>query len=71
MVNCISFKYSKRYNIGGAGSGSPAALAFWWRRINKWIQQLQNQWNGSSWTEVNDLNTARHLLGTSGTKHLL
>ena len=25
-------------------------------------------WNGSSWTEVNDLNTARRLLAGSGTQ---
>jgi hypothetical protein len=24
-------------------------------------------WNGTSWTELNDLNTARRLLGGSGT----
>ena len=25
------------------------------------------QWNGSSWTEVNDLNTAGYAMGTAGT----
>jgi hypothetical protein len=26
-------------------------------------------WNGTSWTEVNDLNTARRNLGGAGNKH--
>jgi hypothetical protein len=25
-------------------------------------------WNGTSWTEVNDLNTARYILGGAGTQ---
>ena len=27
---------------------------------------MNEYWNGSSWTELNDLNTARHSLGASG-----
>ena len=47
---------------GGAGTQT-AALAIWWR----WLTGKQKQWNGTSWTEVNDLNTARYLMGSGGT----
>jgi hypothetical protein len=30
------------------------------------LQEQQNLWNGTNWTEVNDLNTARRLLAVSG-----
>jgi hypothetical protein len=32
-------------------------------------QQLTESWNGTSWTEVNDLNTARDNLAGAGTQY--
>jgi hypothetical protein len=31
---------------------------------------LTEKWDGTSWTEVNDLNTARRYLGSAGTQNL-
>jgi hypothetical protein len=31
------------------------------------ISALTEEWNGTSWTELNDLNTARYGLGAGGT----
>ena len=39
-------------SVGGYGGGSPLAL--------------NESWNGTSWTEVGDLNTAREQLGGAG-----
>ena len=52
-----------------AGCGvSTSALAFGGQSSS---QIAKNEaWNGSAWTEVNDLNTARHQLGHSGTSTL-
>ena len=53
-----------RYNIGNVGVYN-AALGFGGRSPS--IANNES-WNGSSWTELNDLNTARHsFLGGSGT----
>jgi hypothetical protein len=35
--------------------------------INPPISALTEEWNGTSWTELNDLNTARYGLGAGGT----
>jgi hypothetical protein len=45
-----------RYGLAGAGTQT-AALGFGGQ--NPPVVALQNLYNGSSWTEVNDLNTAR------------
>ena len=52
-----------RANMGSVGT-STAALAIGGRSPTVGINE---QYNGSSWTEVNDLNTARHSMSTSGT----
>jgi hypothetical protein len=33
------------------------------------IQQITESWNGTSWTEVNDLNTARGNFAGAGTQN--
>ena len=43
------------YNAALAVGGRPPSTA------------INEQWNGSSWTEVGDINTARHSMSTSGT----
>jgi hypothetical protein len=35
------------------------------------LSALTESWNGTSWTEVNDLNTARNQLTGAGTKQQL
>ena len=42
-----------------------SALLFWWRINN--IRAYTELWNGTNWTEVNDLNTAREIGGGAGT----
>ena len=36
------------------------SFSFWWKYL---LQVLTELWNGTNWTEVNDLNTARRQLG--------
>ena len=51
-----------RDELGGIGTAT-AALA-----ISGHPQSTENElWNGSSWTEVGDLNTGRHAHGAAGT----
>ena len=45
------------------------SLWFWWRGPPA-INGKTEQWNGSSWTEVNNLNTARYQL-TGANKEIL
>jgi hypothetical protein len=44
---------------------SNISFSFW--RITGSFLSATESWNGTSWTEVNDLNTARELAGGSGT----
>jgi hypothetical protein len=43
-----------------------AGLALWWRTTLQVV--LTESWNGTSWTSVNSMNTARNDLGGSGTQ---
>ena len=45
----------------------PAALAFGGERDDGSIYDNNESWNGSAWTEVNDLNTAKNAMGGFGT----
>jgi hypothetical protein len=49
--------------MGAAGATSTAALAF---GRNPPTTGLTESWNGTSWTELNDLNSARRGLSGSG-----
>ena len=49
-----------RYSVGGAGVDTSAALAFGGEVPP--IKANNEFWNGSSWTELNDLSTARREL---------
>jgi hypothetical protein len=51
-----------RYSLAGAGTNT-AALGFGAYPITG----ATESWNGTNWTEVNDLNTARGYLGGVGT----
>ena len=51
-----------RPNLAGAGADNTSALAF----AGSSNGTLTETWNGSSWTEVNDLNTAKGYLGGFG-----
>mgnify|MGYP003111503534 FL=1 len=53
---------SGRRELGGLGLTNTAALAFG----GKPNQAETELWNGTNWTEVNDLNTARRALGAAG-----
>jgi len=49
-----------RFQLGGSGKSSTAALAFGGSPPDAPSSKHQTEsWNGSSWTEVNDLNTGR------------
>ena len=52
-----------RGGTGASGSGNTAALVFG----GSPVQATTEKYDGSSWTEVNDLNTARQYLGGQGT----
>lgn len=57
-----------RYQLGGAGKLSTAALGFGGSPPPApTAKAITEQWNGTSWTEVADLGTARYLLGGAGT----
>ena len=57
-------------NTACTGSGQELKVDFWWTYF--WIYLINNteEWNGSSWTEVNDLNTGRGLTIWFGTQIL-
>ena len=53
-----------RYALGGAG-GPSSALGFGGKAPET---AATESWNGSSWTEVNDLSTARRAMGYSSSQ---
>ena len=56
---------------GNVGVDNTAGLALWGKYgISRSLQQLTESWNGTSWTEVNDLNTARDGVRGGGTNTL-
>ena len=57
-----------RYGNGAAGVDNTAALVFGGRAPAPTATAITESYNGSSWTEVADLNTARAYLGGSGTQ---
>jgi hypothetical protein len=46
------------------------ANSSWWMRVQL-LLNLAESWNGTNWTEVNDLNTARRSEGMQEQQHLL
>ena len=57
-----------RYRPGGAGVSNTSALAFG-GRIQPGTRYANTEtWNGSAWTEVNDLNNSRDEGGSNGTQ---
>ena len=56
-----------RSNLAGSGVSNTSALAFG-GEINTPELANTETWDGTSWTEVNDLNTARHALAGCGTQ---
>jgi hypothetical protein len=57
-----------RRGVGGAGTDNTAALAFGGTDAGNPTLAVTESWNGSAWTEVNDLNQARERLGGTGTE---
>ncbi len=59
LGNRWKFKYCKAFNFGGAGTQT-AALILWWKSQQDSVIQNMNteEYDGSSWTEVADFNTA-------------
>ena len=58
---------SARANLGSSGSGPQSAtLAFGGSPYPRSLTALTELYNGSSWTEVNDLNTVRDFPGGAG-----
>jgi hypothetical protein len=58
---------SIRANPGGGGAAQTAALVFGGTTApGESITALTEKWNGSTWTEVGDLATAREMGGSSG-----
>jgi hypothetical protein len=53
------------YSFTGDSGSSTAGLAF--GGYSPGVSALTEEWNGTSWVEVNDLNTARGYLMGSGT----
>ena len=51
--------------LGGVGPDNTSALAFGGTHPS--AHALTESWNGTNWTEVNDLNTARDTGGSIGT----
>jgi hypothetical protein len=51
--------------LAGAGVDNTSALAFGGYVTDQVV--VTESWNGTSWTEVNDLNLARWALGGAGT----
>ena len=58
-----------RKNLSGAGANNTAAIVFGGDNApsSPRPQAQTESWNGSNWTEVNDLNTGRFGLGSAGT----
>ena len=58
-----------RYQLGGAGDYWHSCFSFWWK--SRWYRKHlmdTESWDGTSWTEVNNLNTARdEAFGGTGT----
>ena len=50
-----------------AGATNTAILFFGHRNVAPGGATLTENWNGSAWTEVNDINTGRPSVGGSGT----
>ena len=56
-----------RSNVEGAGSSAEAALIFGGQIPGTGVVDNTESWDGSTWTEVNDLNTARNGFAGNGT----
>ena len=57
-----------RFSAAGSPAGTQTASLLAGGQINPGanVQTVTESWNGSSWTEVNDLNTGRYDLGSAG-----
>ena len=57
-----------RFSAAGSPAGTQTASLLAGGQINPGanVQNATESWNGSSWTELNDLNTARYDLGSAG-----
>ena len=42
-----------------------SAISFWWKQVHLVLKT--ESWNGTNWTEVNDLNQAKKAVGGAGT----
>ena len=51
----------------GGYSDNTAVLAFGGENDSSTKQAVTEEWNGTNWTEVADLSTARHYLAGAGT----
>ena len=50
----------------GRSRNSNSSFMFWWSSRILQVKQKTESWNGTNWTEVNDLNTARRgLVGSN------
>jgi hypothetical protein len=65
MNTAIGDLNDSRDEMGGAGSSQSSALAF--AGFAPSLSAKTEAWNGSSWTEVNDLSTARDVVNGAGT----
>jgi hypothetical protein len=54
-----------RYNTGGHGTDNTSAIVFAGDLVPG-VTTATETWNGSSWTEVNDMSTARETPGAAG-----
>ena len=57
-----------RHSMGGSGTVTAALSSA--GDVSTTAQSAVESWNGSSWTEVNDVNTARSDMGSAGTSTL-
>ena len=57
---------SARWNLGGSGASNTAAIAYAGGEANPSVSNKTETYNGSSWTETTDLNTARSLVASTG-----
>ena len=53
--------------MGSAGATNTAALAFGGNTSPPPVTAITESWNGTNWTEIADLNTARNSFGGNGT----
>ena len=57
-----------RTQVSGAGTSNTSALAFGGEAPGSPPTAVTESYNGSSWTEVNDLNSAKQLAAGTGTQ---